>query len=88
VQDIIVLGEHTIFIVSTRGELTMQKRLEYHPACCTTYPVPAARVPGAALLMLMLLGLQNVPGRVYSACYASSRLMRIACRNRLGCNPS
>lgn len=37
--DIIVLGEHTLFCVSERGEIRMQRRLDYHPAACTPYPV-------------------------------------------------
>eukprot|EP00803_Ostreobium_quekettii_P005345 evm.model.scf_3119EXC.1 EVM.evm.TU.scf_3119EXC.1 scf_3119EXC:983-9869(+) len=37
--DIIALGEHTLFCVSTLGEITMQKRLEYHPSACLPYPV-------------------------------------------------
>lgn len=44
-DDIIVLGEHTIFCVSARGQLVMQRRLEYHPACCTAYPSSAIRQP-------------------------------------------
>ncbi|KXZ41737.1 BBS9 protein [Gonium pectorale] len=44
--DLIVLGEHTLFVLSSTGQITFQKRLEYHPACCTTYPVPGAKTPG------------------------------------------
>ncbi|GFR41608.1 hypothetical protein Agub_g2332 [Astrephomene gubernaculifera] len=44
--DIIVLGEHNLFVLSSGGQITFQKRLEYHPACCTTYPVPGAKAPG------------------------------------------
>ena len=38
--DIVVLCEHNVFVVSSQGQVTFQKRLEYHPACCCTYPVP------------------------------------------------
>ncbi|KAG2488148.1 hypothetical protein HYH03_013291 [Edaphochlamys debaryana] len=44
--DIIVLGEHTLFVLSSAGQITFQKRLEYHPACCCLYPVPGAKTPG------------------------------------------
>jgi Bardet-Biedl syndrome 9 protein len=35
-----VLAEHTFFVVSLRGQLLLQRRLDYHPACC--WPFPAA----------------------------------------------
>ncbi len=38
--DLVVLCEHNVFVVSSTGQITFQKRLEYHPACCCTYPVP------------------------------------------------
>lgn len=32
--DILVLAEHTFFTVNLRGQILVQRRLEYHPACC------------------------------------------------------
>ncbi|GLI70845.1 hypothetical protein VaNZ11_015856, partial [Volvox africanus] len=51
--DIVVLGEHNLFVLSSAGQITFQKRLEYHPACCTTYPVPGAKTPGGAENLLV-----------------------------------
>ncbi|GLC42379.1 Protein PTHB1 [Pleodorina starrii] len=51
--DIIVLGEHNLFVLSSAGQITFQKRLEYHPACCTTYPVPGAKTPGGTENLLV-----------------------------------
>ncbi|KAJ9513997.1 hypothetical protein QJQ45_021078 [Haematococcus lacustris] len=45
--DIVVLCEHHVFVVSsTTGAIIFQKRLEYHPACCTTYPAAESKLPG------------------------------------------
>mmetsp|Transcript_14226 Transcript_14226/g.38566 ORF Transcript_14226/g.38566 Transcript_14226/m.38566 type:complete len:906 (-) Transcript_14226:247-2964(-) len=45
--DIIVLCEHHVFLMSSAtGAITFQKRLDYHPACCTPYPAPEAQLPG------------------------------------------
>jgi hypothetical protein len=46
--DVVVLGEHNLFVLSISGQITFQKRLEYHPACCTTYAVPGAKTQGGA----------------------------------------
>eukprot|EP00877_Chromochloris_zofingiensis_P007511 jgi/Chrzof1/3012/Cz12g08060.t1 len=35
--DLLVLCEHTFFVLSLRGQLLMQRRLDYHPACCWPY---------------------------------------------------
>ncbi|KAG2452068.1 hypothetical protein HYH02_003104 [Chlamydomonas schloesseri] len=52
--DIVVLGEHNLFVLSSySGQITFQKRLEYHPSCCTTYPVPGAKTPGGAENLLV-----------------------------------
>lgn len=41
------MGEHTLFVMDLRGQVIMQKRLEYHPAACCCYPVPpVASAPG------------------------------------------
>jgi Bardet-Biedl syndrome 9 protein len=41
------VGEHTLFVMDLRGQVIMQKRLEYHPAACCCYPVPpVASAPG------------------------------------------
>ena len=42
-SDIVVLCEHNIFVVSSAGQITFQKRLDYHPACFCTYPVPGKK---------------------------------------------
>eukprot|EP00775_Hariotina_reticulata_P008314 gene8314-8499_t len=36
--DILVLAEHTFFIISLRGQLLVQRRLDYHPSCCCAFP--------------------------------------------------
>jgi Bardet-Biedl syndrome 9 protein len=30
----LVLAEHTFFVLNLRGQLLIQRRLDYHPACC------------------------------------------------------
>jgi hypothetical protein len=46
-SNIVVLGEHTLFVLDLRGQVVAQKRLEYHPAACCCYPVPpVASAPG------------------------------------------
>jgi len=52
-SDIVILCEHNVFVVSSAGQITFQKRLEYHPACCCTYPVPGAKVPGGVENLLV-----------------------------------
>ena len=45
-QELLVLCERSLFVVAARtGELLLQRRLEYHPACCWPYPA-AASAPG------------------------------------------
>lgn len=51
--DIVVLGEHNLFVLTSGGQVTFQKRLEYHPACCTTYAVPGAKTQGGAENLLV-----------------------------------
>ncbi|WIA14131.1 hypothetical protein OEZ85_002674 [Tetradesmus obliquus] len=36
--DILVLAEHTFFVLNLRGQLLLQRRLDYHPACCWPFP--------------------------------------------------
>jgi Bardet-Biedl syndrome 9 protein len=36
--DILVLAEHTFFVLNLRGQLLVQRRLDYHPACCWPFP--------------------------------------------------
>jgi hypothetical protein len=36
--DILVLAEHTFFILNLRGQLLVQRRLDYHPSCCYAFP--------------------------------------------------
>jgi Bardet-Biedl syndrome 9 protein len=36
--DILVLAEHTFFVLNLRGQLLVQRRLDYHPACCWHFP--------------------------------------------------
>lgn len=33
--NLVVVGEHTLFALNSRGQMIMQKRLDYHPMCCT-----------------------------------------------------
>ena len=35
--DIMALGEHTIFMLTETGTIRMQKRVDYNPACVTSY---------------------------------------------------
>lgn len=46
--DIVVLCEHNLFILNVSGQLTFQKRLDYHPACCSLHPAPKAKSQGGA----------------------------------------
>jgi hypothetical protein len=40
-QELLVVCEHSLFVVSSLGgQLLLQRRLEYHPACCWPYPAP------------------------------------------------
>jgi hypothetical protein len=42
-----VLCERSLFVVAARtGDLLLQRRLEYHPACCWPYPAAAGGGPG------------------------------------------
>uniref|UniRef100_A0A383VDZ0 PTHB1 N-terminal domain-containing protein n=1 Tax=Tetradesmus obliquus TaxID=3088 RepID=A0A383VDZ0_TETOB len=36
--DILVLAEHTFFVLNLQGQLLLQRRLDYHPACCWPFP--------------------------------------------------
>ena len=36
-SDILVLGEHSMFCITERGKIRMQKRLDYHVAACRTF---------------------------------------------------
>lgn len=48
-QELLVVGEHSLFAVSAAsGQLLLQRRLEYHPACCRAYGVPPPGAAGAA----------------------------------------
>lgn len=37
--DIILLGEHTLVVLNSQGQLRWQKRFDYQPVAFTTYPV-------------------------------------------------
>ena len=37
--DIILLGEHSLVVLDTQGQLRLQKRFDYQPVAFTTYPV-------------------------------------------------
>ena len=58
--DIVVLCEHNVFVVSSAGQITFQKRLEYHPACFCTYPVPGAKMPGGPENLLVATHTRNL----------------------------
>ena len=38
-EDIILLGEHSLVVLDTQGQLRLQKRFDYQPVAFTTYPV-------------------------------------------------
>ena len=38
-SDIILLGEHSLVVLSLQGQLRIQKRFDYQPVAFTTYPV-------------------------------------------------
>ena len=40
-SDIILLGEHSLVVLSLQGPLRIQKRYDYQPVAFTTYPVSA-----------------------------------------------
>ncbi|GAX83403.1 hypothetical protein CEUSTIGMA_g10828.t1 [Chlamydomonas eustigma] len=58
--DIVVLCEHNVFVVSSIGQITFQKRLEYHPACFCTYPVPGAKTAGGPENLLVATHTRNL----------------------------
>ena len=39
--DIVVLGERTLFVLSSEGQSKMQRKLEYSPTCLAVYPIGA-----------------------------------------------
>ncbi|MEW5319021.1 MAG: hypothetical protein WDW38_010197 [Sanguina aurantia] len=59
-SDIIVLGERNMFVVSNSGQIIFQKRLEYHPACCNTYPVPGSKAQGGAENLMVVTHTANL----------------------------
>eukprot|EP00943_MAST-04B_sp_MAST-4B-sp1_P008783 g8783.t1 len=52
-NDILILGEHSMFCISEQGVVTMQKRLDYSISACSTYNrrvmggkgIPSSRIP-------------------------------------------
>lgn len=54
-QELLAVCEHSLFVVAAdAGEIQLQRRLEYHPACCRAYALPpsaGAPDPGDGLLV-------------------------------------
>lgn len=42
-EEILVVGERHIFTLRDNGDLRMQKKLDYDPLCCVTYPIGKAK---------------------------------------------
>lgn len=40
-SDIVLLGEHTLVVLNSQGELCLQKRFDYQPVAFTMYNVSA-----------------------------------------------
>lgn len=38
-EDILVLGEHSLFTLTVAGQIRLQKKLDYNPSCCHVYNV-------------------------------------------------
>lgn len=38
-SDVILLGEHSLAVLDSQGQLRLQKRFDYQPVAFTTYPV-------------------------------------------------
>lgn len=51
-NDVVVLGEHTLFVLTSEGECKLQRRLEYPPACLAVFP--AARSGQGAACNIMV----------------------------------
>lgn len=58
--DLVVLCEHHVFLISSAGQITFQKRLEYHPACACVYAVPGAKGPGGPDNLLVATHTRNL----------------------------
>lgn len=57
-EEILVVGERTLFCLKDKGEIRMQKRMEYNIACATTYPLPPES-PDAPPSSNLLIGTQS-----------------------------
>jgi len=62
--DILVLGEHNVYILSEQGQVRMQKRLDYPPACICSYP-NGSRMDGGRPLENLILGSSTANLLVY-----------------------
>lgn len=38
-EDVLLLGENTLFTVKEQGSIRLQKRLDYNPSCCVCYDI-------------------------------------------------
>mmetsp|Transcript_4941 Transcript_4941/g.9082 ORF Transcript_4941/g.9082 Transcript_4941/m.9082 type:complete len:326 (-) Transcript_4941:321-1298(-) len=48
-QDIVILGEHTVFVLTASvGQVVFQRRLEFHPAAACLYSMPSGGVGGGS----------------------------------------
>jgi Bardet-Biedl syndrome 9 protein len=53
------LAEHSLFCIKDNGSIRSQKRLDYHPACLTTYPVEEGS-KGYYNVKMTLILLENI----------------------------
>ncbi|QDZ24109.1 PTHB1-like protein [Chloropicon primus] len=51
-DDVIILGERTLFVLSSEGECKLQKRLEYPPTCLAVYPSKLGEQGAACNIMV------------------------------------